>query len=114
MTNGYTENLSDFGYRELKEAGKLLTAISNGLPEDFYDDGIKVAFNMNSGYVFLTNSDYQVAMYDEESDSLYSFYTTPYEGLEGSYEELLLDLDNMHPEDREFMHDIKQYNREVA
>ncbi len=114
MAHGYTENLSDFGYRELKEAGKLLTAISNGLPEDFYDDGIKVAFNMNSGYVFLTNSDYQVAMYDDESDSLYSFYCTPYEGLEGSYEDLLLDLDNMHPEDREFMHDIKQYNRKVA
>jgi len=114
MTNGYTENLSDFGYRELKEAGKLLIAISNGLPEDFDDDGIKVGFNMNSGYVFLTNSDYQVAMYDDESESLYSFYSTPYEGLEGSYEDLLLDIDNMHPEDREFMHDIKQYNRKVA
>jgi len=114
MTNGYTENLSDFGYRELKEAGKLLIAISNGLPEDFDDDGIKVGFNMNSGYVFLTNSDYQVAMYDDESESLYSFYSTPYEGLEGSYEELLQDYKDMHSEDQEFMNEIKQYNRKVA
>ncbi len=112
--NGYTENLSEFGYRELKEAGKLLTAISNGLPDDFYSDGIKVAFNMNSGYVFLTNSDYQVAMYDDESKELYSFYTTPYEGREGCYKELLQEYDDMHPEDQEYMNEIKQYNRKVA
>ena len=42
MENGYTEDLSKFGIRELKEAGKLLTAIGKGLPDDFYDDGIRV------------------------------------------------------------------------
>ncbi len=89
--NGYTENLADFGYRELDEAGKLLSAIKNGLPDDFDNQGIKVAFNMNSGYVFLTNDEYQVAMYDDESEELYSFYNKPYEGLEGSYEDLLVD-----------------------
>lgn len=114
MTNTYTENLADFGYRELDEASKLLSAIKNGLPDDFYDQGIKVGFNMNSGYVFLTNDDYQVAMYDDESEELYSFYTTPYEGLEGCYEELLQEYDDMHPEDQEFMNEIKQYNRKVA
>jgi len=114
MTDTYTENLADFGYRELDEAGKLLSGIKNGLPDDFYDQGIKVGFNMNSGYVFLTNDDYQVAMYDDESEKLYSFYTTPYEGREGSYEELLQEYDDMHPEDQEFINDIKQYNRKVS
>ena len=47
---------------------------------------------MNSGYVFLTNSEYQVAMCEtNEQDQLelYSFYTSPYEGKEGSFDELL-------------------------
>jgi len=114
MTDTYTENLADFGIRELKEAGKLLSAIGNGLPDDFDNQGIKVGFNMNSGYVFLTNDEYQVAMYDDESEELYSFYTTPYEGKEGCYEELLQEYKDMHPEDQEFMNDIKQYNRKVA
>jgi hypothetical protein len=110
----YTEDLADFGFRELREAGKLLLAIGNGLPDDFYNDGIKVGFNRNSGYVFLTNSDLQVAMYDDESEELYSFYSTPYEGREGSYEELLQEYDDMHPEDQEFMNEIKEYNREAT
>lgn len=82
-----TTDLSKFGYRELDMAGDLLKAIKNGLPDDFYDDGITVMFNTESGYVFLTNSDYQVALVDDNGD-LYSFYSTPYSGLEGSFEEL--------------------------
>jgi len=113
-TYNYTEDLANFGYRELDEAGKLLSAIKNGLPDDFNNQRIKVGFNINSGYVFLTNDDCQVAMYDDESEELYSFYTTPYDGLEGCYEELLQQYDDMHPEDQEFMNDIKQYNRKVA
>ena len=112
MNDVYTEDFSKFGFRELDEAGKLLTAIKNGLPSDFDDEGIKVGFNMNSGFVFLTNSEYQVAMIDDEG-KLYSFYSTPYEGREGSYEELLEEFDNMHPEDQEYMNDLKQFN-EVA
>tara|TARA_R100001126_G_C4719813_1_gene98676 strand:+ start:29 stop:412 length:384 start_codon:yes stop_codon:yes gene_type:complete len=110
--NIYTEDLSEFGYIELEEAGKLLSAIKKGLPEDFYDDEIRVGFNKNSGYVFLTNSEYQVAMLDDEG-KLYSFYSTPYEGREGSYEDLLEEFDDMHPEDQEYMNDIKQFH-EVA
>ena len=45
MNDIYTEDLAEFGTRELKEAGKLLTAIGRGLPDDFYQDGIKVGFN---------------------------------------------------------------------
>ena len=95
----YTEDLADFGYREQREAQDLFEAWkSNGLPVDFENNGVRIAFNMNSGYVFLTNSEYQVAMCEtNEQDQLelYSFYTSPYEGKEGSFDELLEDYKDM-------------------
>jgi len=84
MNNTYTENLADFGSRERAMAAELLAA---GLPTGFYDDGVKLAFNRNSGYVFLVNSDYQVAMMN--GDHIEQFYTTPYSGIEGFICDLL-------------------------
>ena len=66
---------------------------------------------MNSGYVFLTNSEYQVAMCEtNEQDQLelYSFYTSPYEGKEGSFDELLEEYKDMHPEDQEWLQQIAE------
>ena len=84
MTNSqktYTEDLADFGYREQREAQDLFEAgKSNGLPVDFYNSGVKIGFNMNSGYVFLTNSEYQVAMCETNEQGkleLFSFYSSP-------------------------------------
>jgi len=82
-----TTDLSKFGYRELAMAGDLLKAIKNGLPDDFDDDGITVMFNTHSGYVFLTNSDYQVAMLNDKK--LESFYSCPNCGEEGFAEDIL-------------------------
>lgn len=63
MTNILQVNLEGFGFRELDIASKLLAAVSEyGYPRDFSDAGISLAFNTNSGYVFLTNEDYQVLM----------------------------------------------------
>jgi hypothetical protein len=101
MSDFYTEDFSKFGFRELDEAGQL----QNGLPSDFEDEGIKVGFNMHSGYVFLTNSEFQVAMVDDKG-KLYSFYTTPYQGYEGSLEELLEEYDNMNDEDKDFVDEL--------
>ena len=110
--NSYTENLDDFGYRELEEANKLTTAMKkNGLPNDFDGLGVKLAFNRNSGYVFLTNSEYQVAMVDDKG-KLYSYYTTPYSGHEGCLEDLLEEYDNMHPEDKQYVDDLKKINND--
>ena len=101
----YTEDLADFGYREQRAAQDLFEAWKlNGLPVDFWNNGVKIGFNMNSGYVFLTNSDYQVAMCttnEQDQLELYSFYTSPYEGKEGSFDELLEEYEDMHPEDQE-------------
>jgi hypothetical protein len=77
-----TTNLADFGYRERKELIRLLTAWhENGLPEDFYDEQVHPMFNRNSGNVFLTNSDYQVAMMNwDKLESWHSCCNCGHEG----------------------------------
>ena len=108
MTEYYTEDLSKFGYREKAIANDLIQALNNKkTPDDFDLSGVKVAFNMMSGYVFLTNDEYQVCMIDDENN-LYSFYTLMYEGLEGDFDELLGQYEDMHPEDQEQFRDIAQ------
>lgn len=105
----YTENIGDFGARELELAKKLLEAAKKGYPSDFdYDSGTKLAFNRNSGEVFLTNDDYQVCI--EAGGDLYSFYYTPYSGHEGMLVDLIYDYrnypDQWDDEDIEYLKDL--------
>lgn len=108
----YTENLADFGMREIEELRDILDAwLDSGLPDDFYDDGVRPALNRNSGYVFLTNSDYQVCM--AVDGKLESFYTLPYSGDEGLYEDLVdwldeTNLDDADSEDIEYIRDLAE------
>lgn len=82
-----TTDLSKFGWREWHLARQLLDAmIDKGLPNDFENDGVHLMFNMNSGHVFLTNSEFQVAMMN--GDKLESFYTCPECGHEGFADEI--------------------------
>jgi len=56
-----TADFSKFGYRELKLASELLQAyLEQGA--DFLTEGITLNFNINSGFVFLSDEDYNVAM----------------------------------------------------
>lgn len=58
-----TTDLSDFGIRELKMLHDLIGAyIDQGVPDGFRYDEVVPMMNKNSGYVFLTNSEYQAAM----------------------------------------------------
>jgi len=67
MTNVVQVNLEAFGFRELDIASKLLAKVSEyGYPRDFSDAGISLAFNTHSGYVFLTNEDYQILMLEDD------------------------------------------------
>ena len=105
-----TTDFSNFGWRERKIAAKLLYAsCEDGFPEDFYNNEVTIMFNQNSGNVFFTNSEYQVAMMN--GDKLESFYTTPYEGREGFAEDLKTDFlndgESWNIEDVEFLRDIK-------
>jgi len=63
MSNYVEIDLSGLGYRELDTAINLLKAyMVYGAPSGFDTDSLKIGFNLNSGYVFLTNEDYQVCM----------------------------------------------------
>ena len=108
-----TTNLSDFGYRELTMLEELLKAMrEQGLPSDFYDEEVHPMMNQNSGNVFLTNSEHQVAMMN--GDKLESFYWLSYHGNEGFLDELLIDYENGNilEEDWEQLADICEVNGE--
>ena len=96
----YTENLAEFGYRERAIAGEML---SLPLPDNFGTAGVRVAFNKNSGYVFLVNDDYQCAMLN--GDELAIFHTTPHHGHEGFLCDLLDEYspDDLHADDAEYL-----------
>lgn len=81
--------LGSFCYREREEAIKILQAWqAKGLPDDFLMDGVELMANNMTGYVFLTNSDYQVAMMN--GDSLESWYSCSYCDEEGFKEDCIL------------------------
>lgn len=85
-----TSDLSQFGARERKMAEDLLRAWrEHGLPSDFADEDVTVAMNRNSGYVFLTNSEYQTAI--ETDGRLESFYSCPECGEEGTWSDSIED-----------------------
>ena len=87
MNDITTTDLSKFGYREREMAAELLNAsIKQGFPDDFEDYETTIMFNTYSGNVFFTNSDFQVAMMND--DKLESFYSCPYCGHEGFAEDM--------------------------
>ena len=82
-----TTDFSKFGYRERKLAEQLLHNWNEqGLPLDFWDEEVIIMMNTHSGNVFLTNSEFQVAMMNGEK--LESFYTDPETGEEGFKDDL--------------------------
>ena len=109
--NVTTTDLSDFGYREVAMLEELLKAMrEQGLPDDFYNDEVVPMLNRNSGNVFLTNSEYQVAMLN--GDKLESRYFLSYHGNEGFLDELIDEYNNgdIHEEDLEQLSDICEQN----
>lgn len=77
-----TLDLGKFGARERAIAVDILTLWEKqGLPEDFSPNGVTLCLNQDSGYVFLSNEDFQVCM--PSNGSLESFYSCPQCGHEG-------------------------------
>ena len=104
MTDYYTEDFSDIVScaRERLMLIDIMRAWGDsGLPEDFSDSGVRPAFNRNSGHVFLVNEDHDVCMLRD--GKLESFYTSPYEGKEGFYDDLAEEFEDMCHEDRVWM-----------
>jgi hypothetical protein len=93
MKSVTTTDLAEFGYTERKEMTRLLNEWNEfGLPEGFYKDEVRVMFNKNSGYVFLTNSDYQTAMMN--GNKLEVWFNCPNCGHEGFAEDCQIDDEN--------------------
>lgn len=109
--NYYTEDISKFGYRERDELLTLLQAWQDqGLPEGFYAENVRPAFNMQSGYVFLINEDYQVCMttQTDEGTRLEIWHTLPYSGQEGFLADLLeLDPETLNADDIEYIQNLE-------
>jgi len=110
MENILTNDLADLGYVERDELQKMLFAWNHrGLPENFDDDEVGFMFNRNSGYVFLTNSNYQVAMLNDYNE-LEEWFNSPYHGHEGFLEDLIDEYPNMHDDDKEWFDDMVLYS----
>ena len=110
MENQVTSDLIYFGARERAILVELLEAWSrDGLPSDFDDTHVQPMFNLNSGYVFLTNDECQTAIM--EDGKLVSHYFLPYAGIEGTLNELVEEFekygDSWHDDDVEAFNDIK-------
>jgi hypothetical protein len=86
MSDIVTTDLAEFGFKELHEAGNILKAYGSHGLEAFEHDGVKLMFNTYSGYVFLTNSDCQVAMMN--GNNLELFFNCPECGHEGFKDEM--------------------------
>ena len=98
-----TLDFSSFGYRKLNIAADLLKAVAEGkLPDGFEQDGLQVGFNTHSGCVFLTNSEYQVAMFN--GDKLELWYTCPSCGHKGFLQDMKHNLED--DDCREYLMDI--------
>lgn len=87
MTDTVTNDFSKFGSKERKMAEDLLKAWrEQGLPENFDNEKVSIFLNLQSGYVFLSNEEYQVAMMNGKE--LEFFYTDFETGEEGFFNEL--------------------------
>ena len=108
MNNRTLANLEDFGAWEIEQAADLMREYADGKgPAWFTNDGVTVEFNPYSGMVFLTNSEYEVLILDENND-LVGFHFLGYHGYEGTSEELwqmFLDGD-IESEDWEHLADV--------
>ena len=98
-----TADLSKFGYRELSEAADLLKAYADN-PSVLDGDDVSVSFNMNSGYVFLSDEDFNTALINHESGKLEKWYNCPVCGHEGFHGEMCHNTDD--PECAEYLESI--------
>lgn len=84
-----TTDLSKFGYRELRLAAQLLTAYCDADKQasEFLGDGLTLNMNKQSGYVFLSDENFNVGMMN--GDKLEQWLNCPYCGHEGFKEDAI-------------------------
>lgn len=105
-----TQDLSKFGYRELRMVAELLTAYCDD--PNILGDNVTVEFNPNSGCVFLVDEDYNTAMMN--GDQLEEWFTCPYCGYEGFLDDMSDHAKDtgLNPECIEYLTDIGVIDKE--
>lgn len=105
-----TTNIAEFGSSEILEASEILKAYAKGQYEHPYFYGEpQLMMNKNSGFVFLVDDGGEGAnVLMLNGENLEGFYSSPYEGLEGFFSDLLEEYkrDNMHREDMQWFEQL--------
>ena len=82
-----TQDLLNFGSRELDMAGDLLKTFKSCRDDTrFIDSNVRIEFNPNSGNVFLVDEDCNIAMMN--GHNLEDFFSCPICGHEGFLENM--------------------------
>ena len=79
-----TQDLSQFGDRELRIAIRLLRLIRE---QNFLTTGIHIEFNPSSGFVFLTDDDFNVGVLNSDNSGILQFLNCAECGYEGTAED---------------------------
>lgn len=88
-----TQDLEKFGNIELKIASELLSALAEiNTKSNFFGEGLTLNFNTGSGYVFLSDEDFNVGVMEE--GKLVQFFTCSECGWEGTKSEYDSDKKN--------------------
>lgn len=113
MTNTITTtNIADFSTSEILRASEILKAYAmKDWHHPYFYGEPQLMKNNYSGFVFLVDDGGEggsVLMMN--GNKLEGFYSSPYEGLEGFFSDLLEDYkgDNMHREDMEWFEQLAQ------
>lgn len=88
MDSLITVDISKFGSRELAIAAQLLEIFAQG-GVTFIGENATLNFNTQSGYVFLSDEDFNVGILDNEGCHVEQFYTCAECGCEGTQDEAL-------------------------
>lgn len=83
--------LENFGKREIDLAIKLLEQYKKEIPDEWVNKGVYIDLNLNSGEVFLANSDCQTMLLKDDG-KLGLWLTTPYDGKEGFIDDLVYEF----------------------
>ena len=107
-----TNNLSEFGRREIAMASELLNELTNRNTTELFDkyfthESTNLFFNKRSGYVFLSDENYNVGMINPDNGMLDLYITTAYTGTEGFINELMSEFDDLHLEDQKQLLELK-------
>ena len=102
-----SDNLENWSKEDITTVIKMLELFRDGkYSNDFYPEDVAIFKNTDLNIIFMANDEYSVLVYKD--GELISYYTSPYAGLEGTFEELSEEYEDMCEEDKEWFNDIKR------